>query len=69
MLNEVCGVLTVTPLMGHVHTIVTVDQILQCIVFTPFSPGTTTNECNDILTHTAVSFSEYHPVITWQIIC
>ena len=43
MLNEVCGVLTVTPLMGHVHTIVTVDQILQCIVFTPFSPGITTN--------------------------
>ena len=36
MLNEVCDVLTVTPLMGHVHTIVTVDQTLQCIVFTPF---------------------------------
>ena len=63
--HEVCGVLTVTPLMGHVHTIVTVDQTLQCIVFTPFHH----HFCNDLLTHTAVSFFKYQPGITCPIIC
>ena len=52
--------------MGHVHTIVTVDQTLALFshLFTKHY-----QYCNDLLTHTAVSFSKYQPVITWPIIC